>query len=208
MMGTVHRLSLPDQELLLEKLGIFKISGRDKSGRPILRIIGKFFPARIVSADVVKKYLEEKILPELGKRPFVVVYVHTDVQRSENLPGMSALRSVCDAVPADVKESAEAVYFLHPGLQARLFLAFFGRFLFGGGLYGKVRYVNRLSYLWEQVRMKEVEIPDFVYDHDEELEESGNHRVMESGMEGDYARVYGGRAADQPVSTYSMRCIS
>ena len=35
-----------DQENLLEKLGIFKIQGRDKVGRKVLLITGKLFPGK------------------------------------------------------------------------------------------------------------------------------------------------------------------
>ncbi|RVX16591.1 Protein GDAP2-like [Vitis vinifera] len=194
-----------EQEQLIEKLEIFKIRGRDKGGRKILRIIGKYFPARTLSVDVVKKYLEDKIFPKLGKKQFSVLYVHTDVERSENFPGISALRSIYEAIPVNVKENLEAVYFVHPGLQSRLFLATFGRLLLGGGLYGKLRYVNRLDLLWEHVRRNEIEIPDFVYDHDEELE---YRPMMDYGLESDHPRVYGAPAVDSPVSMYSMRCIS
>lgn len=37
-------ISEAEQEELLEKLEVFKIKGKDKQGRKILRIIGKFFP--------------------------------------------------------------------------------------------------------------------------------------------------------------------
>ncbi|KAK6258140.1 hypothetical protein SCA6_012614 [Theobroma cacao] len=194
-----------DQEQLIQKLDIFKIHGKDKRGRKILRVTGKFFPARFLSVEVLKKYLEENIFPRLGKKPFSVLYVHTGVQRSENFPGISALRSIYDAIPVNVKDNLQAVYFLHPGLQARLFLATFGRLLFSGGLYGKLRYVNRLDYLWEHVRRNEIEIPDFVYDHDEDLE---YRPMMDYGLESDHPRVYGAPAVDSPVSMYSMRCIS
>ncbi|KAF2312471.1 hypothetical protein GH714_034792 [Hevea brasiliensis] len=196
-----------DQEQLIEKLGIFKIHGRDKHGRKVLRIIGKFFPARLLSVDVLKSYLEEKIYPRLGKKPFSVLYVHTGVQRSENFPGISALRSVYDAIPINVKDNIQAVYFLHPGLQARLFLATFGRLLFSGGLYGKLRYINRIDYLWDHMRRNEVEIPEFVHDHDEDLE---YRPMMDYGLESDHPRVYGAGAPtmDSPVCMYSMRCIS
>lgn len=194
-----------DQELLIQKLDVFKIQGRDKRGRSILRITGKFFPARIVSVDSLKKYLEEKIFPKLEKKPFSVLYVHTDVQRSENFPGISALRSIYDAIPINVRENLEAVYFLHPGLQSRLFLATFGRFIFSGGLYGKLRYVSRLDYLWDHVRRNEIEIPEFVYDHDEDLE---YRPMMDYGLESDHPRVYCSPAMDSPAPTYSMRCIS
>ncbi|KAF7809613.1 ganglioside-induced differentiation-associated protein 2 [Senna tora] len=203
MCGSISEL---EQLELLYKLEVFKIKGRDKHGRKILRIIAKFFPARLVSVDVLKRYLEERIFPKLEKRKFSVLYVHTGVQRSENFPGISALRSIYDAIPMTVKENLEAVYFVHPGLQARLFLATFGRFLFNAGLYGKLRYVSRLDYLWENVKKNEVEIPEFVYDHDEDLE----HRpMMDYGLESDHARVYRASSAlDSPVNTYSMRCIS
>ncbi|KAK6237261.1 hypothetical protein QUC31_002730 [Theobroma cacao] len=199
------QISESDQEQLIQKLDIFKIHGKDKRGRKILRVTGKFFPARFLSVEVLKKYLEENIFPRLGKKPFSVLYVHTGVQRSENFPGISALRSIYDAIPVNVKDNLQAVYFLHPGLQARLFLATFGRLLFSGGLYGKLRYVNRLDYLWEHVRRNEIEIPDFVYDHDEDLE---YRPMMDYGLESDHPRVYGAPAVDSPVSMYSMRCIS
>lgn len=86
-----------------------------------------------MSVDGVNKYLEDKIFPELEKRSFSVLYVHTDVEKSQNFPGISALRSFHDAIPATVINNLQAVYFLHPGLQSRLFLATFGRFMFSSG---------------------------------------------------------------------------
>jgi len=194
-----------DQEQLLQKLDVFKIQGRDKRGNKILRIIGRFFPGRIVSTDVVNKYLEEKIFPELEKKKFSILYIHTDVQRSENFPGISALRSIYDAIPMKVRENLESVYFVHPGLQSRLFLATFGRFIFSGGLYEKLRYVNRVDFLWDHVKRNGIEIPDFVHDHDEDLE---YRPMMDYGLESDLPRVYGAPAVDSPAPMYSMRCIS
>ncbi|KDP43715.1 hypothetical protein JCGZ_22342 [Jatropha curcas] len=199
-------ISQIEQQQLIDKLDIFKIHGKDRHGRKILRFIGKSFPARFLNVDLVKSYLKEKIYPQLEKEPFSVLYVHTGVQRSENFPGISALRSIYDAIPINVKDNLHAVYFLHPGLQSRLFLATFGRFLFSGGLYGKLRYINRIDYLWDHVRRNEVEIPEFVHDHDEDLE---YRPMMDYGLESDHPRVYGAAPTmDSPVSMYSMRCIS
>lgn len=197
-------LSESEQENLLEKLQVFKIQGRDKRGRQVLRIIGKYFPARMVSVEVLKSYLEKMIYQKLGERPFSVVYIHTGVQRSENFPGISALRSIYDAIPISIKDNLEAVYFLHPGVQSRLFLATFGRFLFSGGLYSKLKYLNRLEFLWEHVKRKEMEMPEFVYDHDDDLEK---RPVMDYGMESDHPRVYTA-PVDPSASMYSMRCIA
>ncbi|XP_047318058.1 rho GTPase-activating protein 68F-like [Impatiens glandulifera] len=198
-------MSESDQELLLQKLDVFKIHGRDKRGRKILRIVGKSFPARTVSIDVLKKFLEEKIFPKLENRPFCVVYLHTGVQRSENFPGISALRSIYEAIPLNVRENLESVYFVHPGLQSRLFLATFGRFLFTGGLYEKLNYVSRLDYLWDHIKRNGIEIPEFVQDHDDDLE---YRPMMDYGQESDHPRVYGAPAVDSSEPMYSMRCIS
>ncbi|KAJ6931304.1 hypothetical protein NC652_014728 [Populus alba x Populus x berolinensis] len=58
--------------------------------------------------------------------------MHTDVQRSENLPGISTLRSIYEDIPIKVKNHLESIHFLHPGLQEWLFLATLGHFLFSG----------------------------------------------------------------------------
>ncbi|MFS7947647.1 putative CRAL-TRIO lipid binding domain-containing protein [Helianthus anomalus] len=148
-----------EQEKEIKKLNVFKIKGRDKHGRKILRIIGKYFPAKELSVDVFNQYLEKEIFPKL-ERPFAVVYIHTEVCKSEIFPGISFLRPVYDSIPVTVKQNLETVYFVHPDLQSRLFLTTFGRFIFTGGL----------DYLWDHVRRNKTEIPEFVRDHDEDLE--------------------------------------
>uniref|UniRef100_A0A9I9D6A5 CRAL-TRIO domain-containing protein n=1 Tax=Cucumis melo TaxID=3656 RepID=A0A9I9D6A5_CUCME len=193
----------PPEQNYLEKLDVFKIKGRDKQGRRILRITGKFFPARVVSLDVLKKHLEEKIFPRLKNKRFTILYFHSGVQRSQNFPGIAALRSIYDAIPAAVKANLEAVYFVHPDLQARLFLATLGRIFFTSEVYGKVRYVSRIDLLWEHVRRNEIEVPEFIYDHDEDLE---YRPMMDYGLESDHPRVYGAPSVESHV--YSMRCIS
>ncbi|XP_062097214.1 uncharacterized protein LOC133803260 [Humulus lupulus] len=196
--------SLEDQLNLIEKLLVFEIQGRDKHGHKILRIIGKFFPARLVSSDALNKYLEDRVFPNLDdEKPFSMVYIHTDVNRTENFPGISTLRSIYEAIPAKVKDNLESVYFVHPGIQSRLFLATFGRFLFSGGLYQKLNYVIRLEFLWDYMKRSEIEVPEFVCEHDEELE---YRPMMDYGIESDHPTAI--TMVDSPISMYSMRCIA
>jgi len=99
-----------------------------------------------VSVETLKKYLEEKIYPRLEKEgPFSVVYVHTDVQKGQNFPGISALRCIYDDMPASVKNNLETIYFVHPDLHSRLFLAIVGRLFFFGGYFRLV--FNLVSFL-------------------------------------------------------------
>lgn len=69
-------------------------------------------------------------------------------------------------------------------------------------LYKKLRYVSRLEFLWDHVRRNEMEIPEFVYEHDRELE---YRPMMDYGLEGDHPRVMVDYC---PFSMYSMRCIA
>ncbi|KAK2995134.1 hypothetical protein RJ640_020774 [Escallonia rubra] len=158
--------------------------------------------ARLVGAEALKKYLKEEVFPRLGETPFSVVYLNAGVKARENFPGILAVRSIYEAIPVNVKDHLKAVYYVHPGLLARLFLATFGRFIFDGGLYSKLKYVNRLGFLWNHVCRKEVEIPEYVYEHDEELEHP--RPVMYYALESDHPRL----AVDSPVSMYSLRCIA
>lgn len=51
-----------------------------------------------------------------------------------------------------------------------------------------------------------MEIPEFVYDHDDELE---YRPAMDYGIESDHPRVYGEPSEYYyPMSMYSMRCIA
>ncbi|KAM7258999.1 hypothetical protein ACFE04_014740 [Oxalis oulophora] len=198
-MNSTLILSPLEQEHLLEKLEVFKIQGRDKRGRKLLLITGKQFPARVVSSQVLKKYLEEKIFPSLGEKPFSIVYMHTGFSRNDNFPGISIL-------PINVRDNLHSFYFLHPTLQSRIFLATFGRLFFTGGLYGKVKFVTRVEFLWEDMRRNEIEIPEFVYAHDEELE----YRPMTTdyNLESDHPRIYNAPLMESSVAMYSMRCIA
>lgn len=86
-----------------------------------------------MNEEALKEYLEKRIFSELNGRPFVVVYLHAYANRADNFPGVSGLRSIYEALPSAVRDGLQAVFFVHPGLQARLFFATFGRFLFSSG---------------------------------------------------------------------------
>lgn len=89
--------------------------------------------ATLVGVEGVKKYLEKKVYPELEDEPFSIVYFNAHVDKSQNFPGISALRAIYDSIPIKLRDNLKAVYFVHPGFQSRFFLATFGRFFFSCG---------------------------------------------------------------------------
>ncbi|XP_062103235.1 uncharacterized protein LOC133814264 [Humulus lupulus] len=166
----------------LELLQFFRIQGLDKSGNRIFRIVGKYFPAPIVSADRLKRYIVQKLCSELPEGPFSIVYMHSTVQKEDNSPGITILRWIYEDLPSDFKDRLQFVYFVHPGLRSRLVFATLGRFFLSGGLYWKIKYVSRLQYLWDDVKKEDIEIPEFVKSHDDVLE----HRPLtDYGIEPD-----------------------
>jgi hypothetical protein len=100
--------------------------------------------------EMLKAYLRERVLPAIGDREFVVVYMHSRVDRSHNFPGVGAIRAAYESLPAETKERLRAVYFVHPGLQSRLFFATFGRFLFSSGYQQRSLNIPRS----DQIRVK------------------------------------------------------
>ncbi|KAL6540535.1 hypothetical protein OROMI_024418 [Orobanche minor] len=167
----------------LDALQFFRVErGSDNSGNRILRIVGKYFPAPAITGERLKKYVFHKILTEMRVGPFCIVYMHTTVQKDYNSPGLMILRWIYEELPSDFKGRLQVVYFVHPGLRSRLVFATLGRFLLSGGLYWKIKYVSRLQYLRQDIKKGEVEIPEFVQQHDNILE----HRPLtDYGIEPD-----------------------
>ncbi|TKY62694.1 Ganglioside-induced differentiation-associated-protein 2 [Spatholobus suberectus] len=187
----------PDEDFSdLDLLQFLRLQGSDKNSNPILRIVGKYFPATVVSAERLKRYVFHTICSGLPDGPFCIVYMHSTVQKEDNSPGMTILRWIYEELPADFKDRLQTVYFVHPGLRSRLVIATLGRFFLSGGLYWKIKYVSRLQYLWDDITKGEVEIPDFVKSHDDILE---NRPLTDYGIEPDPFHLTG-----MPSSTFSF----
>ncbi|CAN6239639.1 unnamed protein product [Urochloa humidicola] len=193
--------------LLLERSRAITLQGRDSKGRAIVRIVGNYFPARALgrrAEAALRAYLADRVLPAIGDRDFVVVYMHSRVHRADNFPGVGAIRAAYESLP---KDRLRALYFVHPALQSRLFLATLGRFLFSSGLYEKkLKYMSRLEYLWAHMDKAQLQVPDCVRDHDDELE---RRPLMDYGIEATESRcMYDAASMDTSASLHSLRCVS
>lgn len=180
----------------LEVLQFFRVQGLDKHGNRIFRIVGKYFPAQVISAERLKKYVFYKVYTEASEGPFCIVYMHSTVQKEDNSPGMTILRWIYEDLPEEAKDRLQAVYFVHPGLRSRLAFATLGRFFLSGNLYWKIKYVSRLQYLWDDIKKGEIEIPEFVQKHDDVLE---NRPLTDYGIEPDPLHL-----TDIPSASFSF----
>lgn len=172
----------------LEELQFINVQGFDTAGRRIIRIVGKHLPAPIVSSIRLRDYIQHKICRELQEENFCIAYFHTRVTRKDNYPGVFNLRWLYETLPGDVRQRLQVVYFVHPGLLSRTILGTLGRFFLSDGLYLKLNYVSRIEFLWDYIKQGQVEVPDFVFAHDKELE----HRpLMDYWLESDPLNAYG-----------------
>ncbi|XWS43077.1 hypothetical protein CRYUN_Cryun16bG0070400 [Craigia yunnanensis] len=183
----------------LDFLQFFRLQGSDKSGNRIFRIVGKYFPAPVISGERLKRYIFHKICSELPEGPFCIVYMHSTVRKEDNSPGVTILRWIYEELPSEIKDRLQVIYFIHPGLRSRLVFATLGRFFLSGGLYWKIKYASLLQYLWDDIEKGELEIPEFVQNHDKVLE----HRPLtDYGIEPDPLHL-----TEVPSTAYSLgRC--
>lgn len=71
--------------------------------------------------------------------------------------------------------------------------------------YGKVKYISRVDYLWEHVKRREIEVPEFVYEHDKELDKL---KLIDFGLESDHhPRLCRAQHFESPAELYSTACI-
>ncbi|CAL1385735.1 unnamed protein product [Linum trigynum] len=189
----------------LDLLQFFSLQGSDRSGSRIFRIVGKHFPAQVVSAERLKKYIFHKICSELPEGPFCIIYMHSTVQKDDNSPGITVLRWIYEELPGNFKDRLQTVYFIHPGLRSRLAIATLGRLFLSGGLYWKIKYVSRLQYLWADIKKGELEVPDFVQDHDDVLED---RPLTDYGIEPDPFHLSAATANPISLGRYEERWAS
>lgn len=186
----------------LEELKVLQLEGVDNKGRQIARIVGKFLPARVIDGDRLQAYMLHKLHQELQDGPIVILYFHTCVQSGDNSPGILTLRRIYESLPQPLKLRLEAVYIVHPGIRSRLLLATLGRFFLSEGFYSKVVYIHRLEFLCDFVKDGQVEVPEFVWEHDQELE---SRPLMDYGLDVDPLQYNNMDALGPPHSRLSFR---
>lgn len=72
-------------------------------------------------------------------------------------------------------------------------------------LYWKIKYISRLEYLWEDVKKGDVDIPQFVQDHDKILE---NRPLTDYGIEPDPLHLTAIPSAGYPFGRFEDRWSS
>ncbi|CAL9146853.1 unnamed protein product [Musa hybrid cultivar] len=161
-LAKANSLNLSD----IAEMKIVYRGGVDSEGRPVMVVIGAHFLLRCLDLERFVLYVIKELEP-LIQKPYSIVYIHSaaSLQVQPDLGWMKRLQQI---LGRKHKRNLHAIYVLHPTLGLRT--AVFALQLFvDGEVWKKVVYVDRLLQLFRYVPREQLTIPDFVFQHDLEV---------------------------------------
>ncbi|KAJ6792522.1 protein GDAP2-like protein [Iris pallida] len=147
--------------------------GVDCEGRLVMVVVGAHFLLKCLDLERFVIYVVKEF-ETLIQKPYTIVYIHSaaSLQVQPDLGWMKRLQQI---LGRKHQRNLHAIYVLHPtlGLKAAIFSL---QLFVDGEVWKKVVYVDRLLQLFRYVPREQLTIPDFVFQHD--LEVNGGKRVI------------------------------
>ncbi|XP_043724941.1 protein GDAP2 homolog isoform X2 [Telopea speciosissima] len=137
--------------------------GVDSEGRPVMVVVGAHFLLRCLDLERFVLYVVKEFEPIMQK-PYTIVYFHSAASLQLQ-PDLGWMRRLQQILGRKHQRNLHAIYVLHPTLGLKT--AIFALQLFVDAV--KVVYVDRLLQLFRYVPREQLTIPDFVFQHDLEV---------------------------------------
>lgn len=140
--------------------------GVDKDGRPVMVVVGAHFLLRCLDLERFVLYVVKEFESVIQK-PYTIVYFHSaaSLQTRPDLGWMKRLQQI---LGRKHQRNLHAIYVLHPTLGLKTAVLALQVFV-DGEAWKKVVYVDRLLQLFRYVPREQLTIPDFVFQHDLEV---------------------------------------
>ncbi|KAL6969720.1 hypothetical protein U1Q18_029430 [Sarracenia purpurea var. burkii] len=140
--------------------------GVDSEGHPIMVVVGAHFLLRCLDMERFVLYVVKEFEP-LIQKPYTIVYFHSAASLQMQ-PDLGWMRRLQQILGRKHQRNLHAIYVLHPtiGLKATIFAL---QLLVDSVVWKKVVYVDRLLQLFRYVPREQLTIPDFVFQHDLEV---------------------------------------
>lgn len=147
--------------------------GVDSEGRPVMVIVGAHFLLRCLDLERFILYVVKEFEP-LIQKPYSIVYFHSAASLQAQ-PDLGWMRRLQQILGRKHQRNLHAIYVLHPtfGLKAAIFAM---QLFVDDVVWKKVVYADRLLQLFRYVPREQLTIPDFVFQHD--LEVNGGKGVI------------------------------
>ncbi|ONL93712.1 Appr-1-p processing enzyme family protein [Zea mays] len=147
--------------------------GVDSEGRPVMVIVGAHFLLRCLDLERFVLYVVKEF-ESLIQKPYTIVYFHS-VASLQPQPDLGFMKRLQQILGRKHKKNLHTIYILHPTLGLRTAVMAMQLFV-DGEVWKKVVYVDRLVQLFRYVPREQLTIPDFVFQHD--LEVNGGKGII------------------------------
>lgn len=147
--------------------------GVDIEGRPVMVVVGAHFLLRCLDLERFILYVVKEFEP-ISQKPYSIVYFHSAASLQPQ-PDLGWMRRLQQILGRKHQRNLHAIYVLHPTFGLKT--AILALQLFVDNLvWKKVVYADRLLQLFKYVPREQLTIPDFVFQHD--LEVNGGKGII------------------------------
>ncbi|GMH31177.1 hypothetical protein Nepgr_033020 [Nepenthes gracilis] len=150
----------------ISEMKIVYRGGVDSEGRPVMVVVGAHFLLRCLDLERFVLHVVKEFEPIIQK-PYTIVYFHSAASLKPQ-PDLGLMRRLQQILGRKHQRNLHAIYVLHPtfGLKAAIFAL---QLFVDNVVWKKVVYVDRLLQLFRYVPREQLTIPDFVFQHDLEV---------------------------------------
>ncbi|KAK8579588.1 hypothetical protein V6N13_142775 [Hibiscus sabdariffa] len=149
--------------------------GVDSEGHPVMVIVGAHFLLRCLDLERFVLYVVKEFEPLIQKR-YTILYLHSAASL-QTQPDLGWMRRLQQILGRKHQRNLHAIYVLHPTFHLKA--AIFALQMFVDNVvWKKVVYVDRLLQLFRYVPREQLVIPDFVFQHDLEVN-GGKGRMVD-----------------------------
>ncbi|GBG70502.1 hypothetical protein CBR_g6630 [Chara braunii] len=139
--------------------------GEDVEGHPVMVVCGAHFLLRCMELEKFVLYVVKEF-EQVIQRPYAVVYFHSAASLGLK-PDIMWMKRLHQILGWRHKQNLKVIYILHP--TAGLKLAVMAMQFLESEVWRKVVYVDRLLDLFTAIPREQITIPDFVFQHDLEV---------------------------------------
>ncbi|GLU09511.1 hypothetical protein SLE2022_263700 [Rubroshorea leprosula] len=140
--------------------------GVDSEGRPVMVVVGAHFLLRCLELERFVLYVVKEFEP-LIQKPYTIVYFHSAASLQLQ-PDLGWMRRLQQILGRKHQRNLHAIYVLHPTFHLKATIFALQMFV-DNVVWNKVVYVDRLLQLFRYVPREQLTIPDFVFQHDLEV---------------------------------------
>jgi len=148
-------------------------SGKDTHGRPVVVIVGNRLPNQREQLERVFLYMI-RLMDRITDHTYIVVYVHTNMEDRES-PEFSWIKKVYNIIDSKYGDHLNKFYVIHPTFWLKIFQGLISSFLVNDHFFEKVKYIENLEEIYENIDHTQLKLPENVLQYDIQVNGTRTH---------------------------------